>query len=108
MFVCVEPHAAMPPTFAVGVKPPWNQPQVTCLALSSSPMFVPLMAMVEPDEHWSWAGSASPYTVPLLVTPDSTAGVTPWVCPETRLSTPGVDGPKPVLNELSLIANRCA
>jgi len=53
------------------------------------------------------AGWGSPTTVPFGVT----AGLVvanPWVWPEMRLSAPGVDGPKPVLYALSLIANTCA
>jgi hypothetical protein len=53
MFTWVEPHTAVPPLCDVGAKPPWNQPQVTCFALSSSPILVPLMAIVEPAEHSS-------------------------------------------------------
>ena len=39
-----EPHTAKPAAFfPVGVNPPWNQPQVTFLALSRFPMFVPVV-----------------------------------------------------------------
>ena len=38
----------------------------------------------------------------------STDRLTPLVWPEIRLIAPGVDGPKVVLYELSLIAKRCA
>ena len=43
-FVVVASHLASVPVPAyavVGVKPPWNQPQVTPFALSRSPMFLP-------------------------------------------------------------------
>ncbi len=57
--------------------------------------------------HLSPVGCGSPMTVPFAVT----AGLVrakPCVWPETRFSAPGVDGPKVVENELSLIAKACA
>src|SRR2546428_506000 len=91
-------------------KPPWNQPQVTPFAFSRSPMFLSFGSTVVVTSlvsQISPAGCGSPITVPFAVT----AGLVvakPCVCPEMRLSAPGVDGPNPVPYELSLIANDCA
>ncbi len=59
MFWCEEPQTAKPLAVPVGAKPPWNQPHVTPLAFSRSPMFLPVMTpsgLVEvwlSSEHWS-------------------------------------------------------
>src|SRR5512135_1955667 len=87
-------------------KPPMNEPQLTPLALSRSPMFLPPSWTVAPTEHTSPVGSRSPTSVPvpswptgpLLATtldevPDRVAG---QVLPATRFNTPGVEGPKVV------------
>src|ERR671937_2234783 len=91
-------------------KPPSNQPHVTPLAFSRSPTFL-LFGSTDLDvsrvSQMSPAGCGSPIIVPFAVT----AGLVcakPCVCPETRLIAPGLDGPKTVLKELSLIANACA
>ena len=42
---CEEPQVALPFTVAVGLKPPWKKPQVTPLALSRSPTFLPVMVI---------------------------------------------------------------
>ncbi len=50
MFVwVVPPHLASEVPFdgVLGVKPPWNHPQVTPLSLSTSPMFLPVICTVE-------------------------------------------------------------
>src|SRR5690348_11806027 len=111
-------------------KPPWNQPHETFFSLRRSPTFLPCIAASASDLEWlpfeqsSKAGSGSSVTVP---TPcafgDLTAEglgvvvcwpvnasmlVTPCVCPATRLSAPGVDGPKTSSKLLSLIAKCCA
>jgi hypothetical protein len=44
MLLCVAPQTAPLALVDVGVKPPWNQPQLTCWAFSRSPMFLPLNA----------------------------------------------------------------
>ena len=49
----------------VGLKPPWNQPQVTPLLLSRLPTFLPLKETVGKyfpvlEEHPSYFGSRSP------------------------------------------------
>src|ERR1700754_893490 len=122
-FWCDCPHTANPLALPVGRKPPWNQPQVTPLSFSRSPMFLPSwiarlsVAVWFLSEQSSYAGSGSLITVP---TPLSSGEVTkgsdvgscvtdvtacvPWVWPEMRLIAPGVDGPNVVLYELSLIA----
>ena len=44
MLSCARAHTGLPPRVRdVGVKPPSNQPQVTCFALSRLPMFVPFI-----------------------------------------------------------------
>src|ERR1700732_3017179 len=94
------------------LKPPMNPPHVTPALLSRSPILVPPI--------WTWLrvgleqtspiGSGSPTTVNEPSLPPSTSSPvpfrvleTPLVWPETRLSKPGVEGPKVVLKELSLI-----
>ena len=112
----VAPQTARLPLEAavVGRKPPWNQPQLTPFAVSMSPTFRPVIAapgyFVEAQS--SYAGSGSLMTVPMPL-PSGLATVyasgvavccpvvgstlkTPCVCPETRLSAPGVDGPNVV------------
>src|ERR1700677_1524558 len=96
-----------------GVKPPWNQPQVSPLVLSRSPMFLPVSSAVTPPgasapepgrvvldngvlafEHSLKYGSASPLSVPsttLVLVPPSAAA--PLVSPLTTLIAPGDDGP---------------
>src|SRR5919201_1556961 len=92
------------------LKPPWNQPHVTPLALSRSPMFL-LLGSIEVltsrVSQMSPAGCGAPILVVFGVTamPKAVAsGEKPCVCPETRLMAPGLEGPKTVLNELSLMA----
>ena len=92
-------------------KPPLNQPQVTPLAFSRSPMlrlFGSIDVEVSRVSQISPVGWGSPNTVPPAVTAKGRSGVKPWVCPEMRFSAPGVDGPNTVEYELSLIANACA
>src|SRR5215217_792603 len=81
----------------VGLKPPWNQPQVTPLLLSRLPTFLPLKEtggayFPELEEHPSYFGSRSPIRV-LIETLSGIllSGVTPCVWPETRLIAPGVE-----------------
>ena len=104
MFVCDEPQTALPPEREVGLKPPWNQPQVTLWRFRSSPTFVPVMLAVSVPEQSSNAGSGSPMIVPLAISSGAVAAVVPCVLPDTRLIAPGVDGPKVVPNELSFSA----
>ncbi len=52
-------------------------------------------------------GCGSPITVPAGVTAELVCAK-PCVCPEMRFSAPGVEGPKVVEYELSLIAKACA
>src|ERR1700730_14919211 len=87
-------------------KPPLNQPQVIPLAFRRSPTFL-FFESVDVDvsrvSHLSPVACGSPITVAAAVT----AGLVvakPCVCPEIRLSAPGVEGPKFVEYELSLIA----
>ena len=49
MFVWVEPQTGRPLTVEVGAKPPWNQPQLTWLALSRSPTFWPDITPSAPE-----------------------------------------------------------
>src|SRR5260370_11191658 len=92
-------------------KPPWNQPQVTPFAFSRSPMFL-LWGSTDVElsrvSHLSPVGCGSPMTVPLAAGTALPSAENPWVCPEMRLSAPGLDGPNVVLNELSFIAKLCA
>ncbi len=67
MLLCVAPQTGKPAALvAVGAKPPWNQPQLTPLALSRSPMFLPVATASGLVEVWleseqpSKAGSGSP------------------------------------------------
>ena len=59
MLVEVAPQTAPLLSVEVGAKPPWNQPQVTWLAFSRSPMFWPVSLPSAPvvvwllSEHWS-------------------------------------------------------
>jgi hypothetical protein len=53
MFWWAEPHTAKPAALVdVGVNPPWNQPQVMFLALSRSPMFLPVVMPTGLVEVW--------------------------------------------------------
>jgi hypothetical protein len=98
---------------------PWNQPQLTPLALSRSPMFLPcmtasaLVAVWSLSEQSSKAGSGSLIIVPTPLASGETtvygsgfevcwgfsvpvAGsteITPWVLPEITLTAPGLEGP---------------
>src|SRR5437660_10074993 len=105
-----------------------NQPQVRLPAFSRSPTLRPPICAVPRVSHLSKKGCGSPNTVPVpwgattpgllaVEKPGGQAGelktlacrlpqVAPKVLPLTRLSAPGVDGPEPLLNELSLIAKR--
>src|SRR5215469_1144006 len=112
-------------------KPPWNQPHVRPLAPSRSPTFrPPISAVRKPALHLSKSGRSSPNTVPgpcvvgtpgvfavekgvghpaagtLIVLPPP--HMAPNVLPLIRFNAPGVEGPYPVLNALSLIAKRWA
>src|SRR5262245_6610943 len=126
--LCEAPQTANPDgesvAETVGLKPPWNQPQVTPLRLSRSPMFVPSIAprlLVDVwllSEQSSHAGSKSPMSVPtpapfgdcvmfgadVIWWVTDVSATAPCVCPEIRLTAPGVDGPNTSLCELSLIA----
>src|SRR5215472_8141329 len=129
------PGTAAPgtPDVVAGLKPPWNHPHVMPCSLSKSPTFRPVIVMYdraaagaagEGNVQSSNAGEGrgSPVTEPtpmasIAVTfpaappvrPErSGASIAPWVCTETRLTAPGVEGPNPVLNERSLIAKCCA
>src|SRR6185312_678113 len=105
---CVAPQTALPALVAVGRKPPSNQPHVMLLALSRSPTFLPdIVTPPLPQSSSEAAGSGSPITVPFS-TPLATGGVAPCVWPLMRLIAPTVEGPKFVLNELSLSAKCCA
>src|SRR5258707_8108827 len=109
--------------------PPWNQPQVRPFAFSRSPTFWPPISAVDwVVSQLSNQGRSSPKTVPgpcgattpgwfavensvahfgaLIV--DEPPQMAPNVLPLTRFSAPGLDGPYPVLNELSLIEKCCA
>src|SRR5919112_2315547 len=99
MFLWDEPQTGFPFAREVGLKPPWNQPQVTPSLLSRLPTFLPLRETVGkyfpvPEEHPSCFGSRSPIRVPFEtlsgislagVVPCVLIGVTPCVWPETRL-----------------------
>src|SRR5271165_232053 len=97
----------------VGRKPPWNQPQDSPAALSSSPMLVPDIATASRVEQSSQYGCASlvsenPPFPSAVMSPFGAAGVetvgslavclvsTPPVLPDTRLIAPGDDGPNVV------------
>src|SRR5215470_3667261 len=129
------PGTAAPgtPDVVAGLKPPMNHPHVTPCSLSKSPTFRPVIVMYvrafagaagdgNVQSSNAGEGRGSPMTEPtpvpsiavtlpaaLPVRPErSGASDAPWVCPEIRLSAPGVEGPNPVLNERSLIAKYCA
>ena len=112
MLAWLAPQTGVPPEVVlVGAKPPWNQPQLTPLALSRSPTFRPLIltrgvavvgaAVVErvgvAVDGAGPLASGEP-TAPGSGTtcPAAFSGVAPPVWPETRLSAPGVDGPNSV------------
>ena len=87
-------------------------------ALSSSPTLLPdiVTNVFLGGSQSSSAGRASPITVPkpvfasiafTLPAAEPLTTVAPQVCPATRFSAPGVDGPKVVPNELSLMENAC-
>ncbi len=52
MLLEVAPQTAPPLLVEVGAKPPWNQPHVTWLAFSRSPMFSPLITPSAPVVVW--------------------------------------------------------
>src|SRR6267142_4267357 len=111
----VEGEVPDPPLFACVCrqlwKPPLNQPQVIPFSLSRSPtlrLFGSTEAEVSRVSQMSPVGWGSPNTVPAAVTAKGRSGVNPCVWPETRLRAPGVDGPKTVEYELSLMAKCCA
>src|SRR5579862_1524196 len=108
MLACAVAHTAVPATTDEGLKPPWNHPQVMCLAFSRSPTFIPdmeaLAALAIVQSSKAAIGRGSPITVPLATLFAMSGVVTPWVCPEIKFRAPGVDGPNVVLKELSLIA----
>src|SRR6267378_7065165 len=104
-------------TAAQFANPPMNEPQVTPARFSRSPTFCPdIVIWVRFGfEHTSPAGSGSPTTAPLVAAlaifppaPRPFVIVASKVLPATRFRRPGVDGPKVVLKELSLIAKCCA
>src|SRR3977135_3841015 len=88
---------------AVRLNPPMNAPQVTPLVVKRSPMLLGPLGVpsrtVVPAEQTSPVGSRSPTKAPgpvlfgtTLV--DGALGVAGKVLPATKLSSPGVDGPK--------------
>src|SRR5947207_2163299 len=109
-------------------KPPWNQPQLRALAFRRSPTLRPPTWAEPRVSQLSKFGCGSPNTVPgpcAATTPgwlavenvDAHAGapivdvgpqITPNVLPLIRFRAPGLDGPYPVPNELSLIEKRWA
>ena len=105
---CVASQVALPvPSTEVGLKPPWNQPQVMLCAFSRSPTFLPR------ELDAARAGAVVELRLRVAddrVVLDAAAGrhVVPCVWPLTRLIAPSVDGPKLVPKELSLIAKCCA
>src|SRR5262249_56840013 len=117
---CCEAHTAGVVAVAavVGLKPPWNHPHVTWCAFRRWPVLWPVtmvtcdaVAIVQSSSAAD--GRGSPMIVPICVVgsmavtlPDALprVSIAPHVCPATRFSAPGVDGPNPVLNESSLIA----
>ena len=94
-----------------GVNPPWNYPQVTPFVFNRSPTFLPVICTVSRVEQSSKKGCGSPITdqstTSWLMSPVPPS-MAPWVWPAMRFKCPGVDGPKVVLKELSLIAKCCA
>src|SRR5579885_567185 len=111
ILLCEVAQVAFPFTSTeLGLNPPWNQPHVIPFAFSRSPTFCPLMVikvlvgMVQSSSATD--GLGSPITEPAETFPAGFPEVTvaPCVCPAMRFKTPGVEGPKVVPNELSLIA----
>src|SRR3954466_1649207 len=90
MFRWVDAQGAIPPTVAVGRNPPWNQPQVTPALLIRSPMLVPDICALRPEQS-SNGGAGSPFLVPFSM--PFCGGPAPLVWPAIRFSAPGVDGP---------------
>src|SRR2546427_6757887 len=109
-------------------KTPLNQPQLMPLAFSSSPTFLPdtviwltFWNLGFDATQSSSNGRGSPITAPVVAAlatlPSALAGlpfglvgnkVPGKVFPETKLSAPGVDGPKGGPQELSAIGKCCA
>src|SRR5262245_44999170 len=111
MLRCAVSQTALPPLSAAaleGLKPPWNQPQVTLRLLSRSPMFLPDIVMPPALAQSSLNGCGSPIIVLFSTEPAMFGMSEPCVWPEIRLIAPTVDGPKLVPNELSLIEKFCA
>src|SRR5437016_14431151 len=128
MLKCADAQTGAPVAVReVGLKPPWNQPQVTFPALSRSPTFWPpietlfLVGLAQASNRGS--GSLITVSEPCFCAGPDGAGqpvhaalpagksppqVAPKVLPATTSKAPGVDGPKPVPYELSLIAKCCA
>src|SRR5262249_31619823 len=102
--------------FTFNANPPINEPQLTPPSFNKSPMFLPAICtwFRVGAEHTSPMGSGSPTTVNDPLPPSVSLPVpvltcdNPLVCPATRFNNPGVDGPKTVSYELSLIAKFCA
>src|ERR1700750_929979 len=94
---CIELQTALAVCVAgvVGLKPPWNQPQLTWWALSRSPMFLPeSTTLAAPLLQSSSVGGGSPMIVLFSTEPEMLATSVPCVWPEIRLIAPTVDGPK--------------
>src|SRR5262245_24381681 len=110
MFLWLVAQTATPFTTDEGLKPPWNHPQVIPSLLRRSPTFVPDIAAfgAAAGVQSSAKGRGSPMMVPLSTLFAMSGVVAPWVWPEIKFSAQGVEGPKPVLKELSLIAKCCA
>src|SRR5690242_12445079 len=100
----------------LGLNPPWNQPQVIPFAFKRLPTFWPFMVMrvlvgrVQSSSTSDGRGSPMTEVEGRLTFPAALPCVmlAPLVCPEMRFKAPGVDGPKVVLKELSLMAKCCA
>ena len=101
--------------FAVRSKPPMNEPQVIPASFRRSPMlFLPRVYLI----LWSGrtdvanririANHGHDELPPSIHYPNHSELGHAVVCPETRFSRPGVEGPKVVLYELSLMAKYCA
>src|ERR1700754_261405 len=103
--MCVEPQTALPSTVLVGLKPPWNQPQVTLFLFRRSPTLPPWLLVrgvitalpLAQSSLVAFDGSGSPMTVPFSMLLPSEVGVTPCVLPAIRLMAPTVEGPNCVL-----------
>src|SRR5579863_5660610 len=104
-------------TAAQLAKPPMKEPQLTPALFNRSPMFCPDIWICTRFgfEHVSKPGSPSLITAPVSAAPAmNPVGGRPFetvpsnVVPATRFSSPGVDGPNDVPNELSLSAKCCA